>query len=791
MSLDPSIATLPSLANLVFLGDFPADAEAWLALHAAVDKQPPHAALGLVHRETGDLGGENIVRQWLKQGFQLFVFATAEHDEFSSALGFWAHRLGVVLVGRQWLRGGYPAMEAWFRLMLDEPEAFYAQISQDRILDRDLFQGQRGGVFVEVGACDGVHFSNTLFFERFRGWNGLCIEPHPLEYAKLEKSGRRAVCENLAVYDSAGEVEFLAIEGYGTALSGIAQGYDPRHVQRIERETSAHADSSKRIVKVRTETLGSLLERNGVDWVDLCSIDVEGVEMAVLRSVDYDKVYIRAFLVENNYGIEREEAFLADKGYRLWGKIQWDNVYVRDRPSAQWLARHGTDRNPKRPVKIAFAKFWKSFDPEDNGIVRPLRRFYDVEISDTPELVFYSDFSGEMPPGDYVKVFFTGECTRPPWGECDWAFTYDYDDHLRHYRLPSYVCHCDAGELVKTPEKIAEWTRAKPRFCNFVYSHPVPFREAFFQHLSQFKTIDSPGKRMNNMPPIGGHGDPLQSRNARDWRQAKLDFLKSYRFTIAFENESYPGYTTEKIVQAMQAGSIPIYWGNPLVDREFNPRSFINWHDYETAVRAWLPAFVRRWPALQAWLERRYVWPRTLAKVIQRVRDIESDPELYARILAEPWFHDNRRSPVFDDPRLETRLCEIVDECLAGNRPRREPVVTSKMPPPSLAALPPEFLYAIGATSWRCQALRRHIMALRRHIMALRRHIMALRRHIMALRRHIMPTLRRHKARIHRWLIASTNGAMAAGRATLPKPLRHFLWTRCVERLHNRLHGKT
>lgn len=321
----------------------------------------------------------------------------------------------------------------------------------------------------------------------------------------------------------------------------------------------------------------------------------------------------------------------------------------------------------KHTVKVAFAKFWKGFNPEHNTFVRGLLKFCDVEISDTPELVFYSVFPGPMPPGQYVKVFYTGECARPPWGECDWAFSFDYDSHPRHYRFPNWVASMgNVEDLIKTPEKIADWTKNRTRFCNFIYSNPVAFREVFCRRLSRFKPVDAPGRRLRNMPPLGGHIDPLQSRYAQDWRLAKLDFLRAYRFTIAFENQSYPGYATEKIVQAMQAGSIPIYWGDPLIERDFNPRSFVNYHDYEAAVKSRLPAFLLHWPWLETLVEQWYVRPRTMSKVIQRVRDIENDPALYARILAEPWFHDNRPPPALDFSGLETRLREIVECSVYG-----------------------------------------------------------------------------------------------------------------------------
>ena len=60
----------------------------------------------------------------------------------------------------------------------------------------------------------------------------------------------------------------------------------------------------------------------------------------------------------------------------------------------------------------------------------------------------------------------------------------------------------------------------------------------------------------------------------------KIAFLMDYKFNIAFENESYPGYTTEKLPESFIGNTVPIYWGNPLIDKEFNAGAFINAHEF-------------------------------------------------------------------------------------------------------------------------------------------------------------------------------------------------------------------
>lgn len=317
----------------------------------------------------------------------------------------------------------------------------------------------------------------------------------------------------------------------------------------------------------------------------------------------------------------------------------------------------------RKVVKVAFAKFWPGFDPQDNLFVELLRKSYTVELSEQPDYVFFSVFKGEMPAGRYVRIFYTAENVRPPRQGCDWAFSFDYDEELqdpRHLRLPNYMFeYGDGACLVRDATRVAAIKQAKTRFCNFVYSNPVRLRNGFFRRLSRYRPIDAPGRCMQNMPPIGAFDGALASRFSAGWKHDKIAWLAPYQFTIAFENGSYPGYTTEKIYHAMRADSIPIYWGNPLVHRDFNPRSFVNVHDFQRQIGDRLPRWLTCTPGLAAIVARCYVLPRALDAAVRRVVEICENPALYEQYLREPWFADNRPSPYFDLGRIERRLGEI------------------------------------------------------------------------------------------------------------------------------------
>lgn len=118
----------------------------------------------------------------------------------------------------------------------------------------------------------------------------------------------------------------------------------------------------------------------------------------------------------------------------------------------------------------------------------------------------------------------------------------------------------------------------KNRFCNFVYQNShAKERIEFCEEMSKyFGRVDCPGKVPNNMH--AGSIEPCFG----NWIDGKLNFIKDYRFTIAFENEANPDYITEKIFHPLLVGSIPIYWGAQDISNYFSPECFINVKDFNS-----------------------------------------------------------------------------------------------------------------------------------------------------------------------------------------------------------------
>lgn len=293
--------------------------------------------------------------------------------------------------------------------------------------------------------------------------------------------------------------------------------------------------------------------------------------------------------------------------------------------------------------------------------VEGLSDIYDFEESFQPDVVIFGPYGNNIPAkGDYLRVGYFCENITPDFSICDWAFGVPQESEINDPRYKRIQWHgTDPLTLVKPDDyDTAEIFKQKKHFCNFLYSHHVPYREAFFRQLSKYKKVDAPGKSMNNTAGI----DTLYQGNT--WER-KRQFLNGYKFTIAFENYVYPGYQTEKLYDAMQANSIPIYCGDPGIGKIFNTGSFINAGDFiqtETGLTNWLqkksqmdfddmrPAY---YTAPQYRIKRKLKsWGRNLktklqfnkldfSEVIERIIALDRDDDAYLQHLKQPWFINN------------------------------------------------------------------------------------------------------------------------------------------------------
>lgn len=275
-------------------------------------------------------------------------------------------------------------------------------------------------------------------------------------------------------------------------------------------------------------------------------------------------------------------------------------------------------------LRINFVDFWPNFLKTDNYFYNLLSTEYDVSIDeDTPDLLFHSfDYSKKQEHKKYdnlkntKKVYYTGECNLPNFNETDFSFTFDYLDDGRNYRLPLWAMHINWFGIAFNPDRDQSYLHdpnlilgekilkfPKDKFCSFLSSNPKGLRMSFVPKLNKRKFIHCAGRLYTNTQQVCGRGDQIQ----------KIEYLRDFKFNISFESVSHDGYVTEKIIQPMFTNTIPIYWGSKRVGEDFNKKSFLCYHDFQSE-----------------------------EEFIEKILEVDNNNFLYENIFSEPWFVDNK-----------------------------------------------------------------------------------------------------------------------------------------------------
>lgn len=292
----------------------------------------------------------------------------------------------------------------------------------------------------------------------------------------------------------------------------------------------------------------------------------------------------------------------------------------------------------KRTVKVQFLDYWADFPQkqEEYLILKLLRKHYDVRICEDPDYVFFS-VMGETHwrvPDHCIKIFHTGENLVPDFNACDYAIGFEWMDYGdRYLRFPLYLFYREGllRDMLHKHEIGPDWNLSgeKTGFCSFVVSNPDnPVRNEAFRQLSAYKKVDSGGRYLNNV------GGPVED---------KLSFERAHKFSLCFENGSHPGYTTEKLVEALAARTVPVYWGDPEIGKVFNPGSFIHVKDEVS-----------------------------LPEAIRLIEALDQNDDRYLQMLREPALRPDAPSLEAEYARLEAWLLDIFEQPLetAGRRNR-------------------------------------------------------------------------------------------------------------------------
>lgn len=177
---------------------------------------------------------------------------------------------------------------------------FNSQDNQDEYLETNIFKGYKNGFYMDVGAHDGITINNTLYFEKYNNWTGINVEPIKTVYDNLVINRPNNININCAICNNDGNAEFICNVGYTEMLSGLKDCFDDRHHQRLNYENEIF-DSKTNIININTRRIESICDEYNVKHINYLSIDVEGAEFEVIKSINFNKVFIDVIGFENNY----------------------------------------------------------------------------------------------------------------------------------------------------------------------------------------------------------------------------------------------------------------------------------------------------------------------------------------------------------------------------------------------------------------------------------------------------------------------------------------------------------
>jgi GR25 family glycosyltransferase involved in LPS biosynthesis len=287
---------------------------------------------------------------------------------------------------------------------------------------------------------------------------------------------------------------------------------------------------------------------------------------------------------------------------------------------------------------VSFTDWWideysgGTFDPNNNFFTKLLSDFYNIQIvnpEDNPDILFYSVFGNKhLSLESKRKIFFSGE----QFGKDKTAafnITFDENDS-NNCRLPLWVCYLNDDIINDFNDKqLTKYTvPKKTKFCSIICQQDnVPnTRSEIVEKLSKYKRVDCGGKFLNNIGYCVPRGTDCSG---------KIQHNFNYKFVIAFENKNYPGYVTEKICDVYKSKSIPIYWGNKEVLKDFNPTTFIyagNFNNFDD--------------------------------LVEYIIKVDNDDELYASYFKEPIL-SNIWINILNDP--YKIFFKNLSDCIIGN----------------------------------------------------------------------------------------------------------------------------
>ena len=199
-------------------------------------------------------------------------------------------------------------------------------------------------------------------------------------------------------------------------------------------------------------------------------------------------------------------------------------------------------------------------------MVKNLSNDFQIQFTkNNPDYLIYNCYNDKDLNIKYknaIRIAFYTENMMPDLNNADYAFGNFHINYLDRYFKISLFLYMKFEQINIMRKKVLK-KPIKTKFCAAVISnckHYYRFRLKFMEKLNKYKKIDMGGKCKNNIKRIVKN---------------KIEFLSNYKFSIAMENSSGDGYLSEKIVDSFLAGTIPIYYGDYMIDEYINPKTYI------------------------------------------------------------------------------------------------------------------------------------------------------------------------------------------------------------------------
>ena len=162
---------------------------------------------------------------------------------------------------------------------------YYSQYGEDKFLNDNFFKNKKYGNYIELGALDGILYSNTKFFEDTLNWTGILIEPHLIKYNNLTENRKNNYTFNELVSCENQPLKFQYIDNI-EAVSSVTTTQPISH----NGDNGWFRKYNSITVTMVPKSLTDIIKKTPYTHFDLLSLDVEGHELEVLKSIDFNKL---------------------------------------------------------------------------------------------------------------------------------------------------------------------------------------------------------------------------------------------------------------------------------------------------------------------------------------------------------------------------------------------------------------------------------------------------------------------------------------------------------------------